>query len=245
MSLIWLQPFLFQGRILCVWSSFQHSLHLSARGTSTTKFTFTSRRRPASPLLLKLFSKSSQPRQAELESDWKTLKRSILSGVQMPLWTPGKHSRSSLLGRGQHSHPPSITTTSHCWPEASWMPTRIGQFSAGLCTCQFWFQCLNYFSESISMKITELSNRKNDPFFIALFNSVQERNELWPNRIKEGLQLLQRLSAVSAAEQLHSNFGLFPRACPLPADDPHWHSVNEWLHPPLLASPGLGPYFVL
>lgn len=175
-----------EGMILSLSST--HSI--CHQGHLHHKFTCTSRRSPAPPRLLKLLLKSSQPRQTGLESDWKTLKSLILSGVQMPLWTP--------RNTGGSSHPPSTTTTRLPAAEG---PPEPSSCSTGLCTCQFWFQCLNSYSESISMKIVELSYRISDPFFTTLFNSVQERNDLWPNRIKEGVQLLQRLSAASAAEQ--------------------------------------------
>ena len=147
-----------------------------------------------------------------------------------PQWNTGGN---SLLKRGQRSHPWSTG----CQPGASWRSTRIRQLFMGFCTRQFWFKCQNPFSESISMKIIEISYRISDPFCIVLFNFVRARNNVWPKRSNEGVPLLHRFSAGSAVEEelFHSDFRL-RHAYSFPADDPHRQSVYDcislyWLAP--------------
>lgn len=91
------------------------------------KFTFTSRRRPAPPLLLKLFLKSSQPRQTGLQSDWKTPERSVLSGVQMSLRTPGKHGWKLFTGKRA-----TLTPTKHHQHQAAGLKLNAHQNHAAV-----------------------------------------------------------------------------------------------------------------
>lgn len=87
------------------------------------------------------------------------------------------------------------------------------------------------------MKIIETSYRISDPFRVVLFNFVRERNDTGRRSSNEGVLLLHRFSARSAAEEdlLHRDFRL-PRAYSFPADDPHRQSVYDcislyWLAP--------------